>query len=340
MSEEIMAKITLGIDFGCFNLTIVAKDGFVIKQPNVLAIKKTKDGNSLVAIGEKAQELLGKTTDDTFVVYPVCGGEIVDLDYAKMMLRESLSKQGIKAGVFTKLKVITLVPSGIDEKEKEKYVELFKGVGAKEIICLPKIFATALGENINIGANSAKLIVDIGGGNVECSVINLNTLVCSSSLGIGGRTIDLTIIDYIKQKYGVIIGENTALMLKEQIFSLYESDTAKMDVNGVNYQDNTPVQITVTAHDIYDATHVFFDEVIRVIRATISSLSPEISSDVVRNGIYISGGLAKIPGLDKYFKKRLKVNVFVSYETENVTIKGLSTLLTYKDILDNILANL
>ena len=335
-----MAKITLGVDFGCFNLTIVTNGGLVAKMPNVLAIKKTKDGNSLVAIGDKAQELLGKTTDNTYVFYLVGGGEIVDLGYAKMMLGEVLSSQGIKAGVFTKLKVITLVPSGIDEKEKEKYVELFKGVGAKEVICVPKIFATALGENINIGANSAKLIVDIGGGNVECGVINLNSLVCSSSLGIGGRTIDLTIIDYIKQKYGVIIGENTSLMLKEQIFSLYESDTAKMDVNGVRCDDNTPVQITVTAHDIYEATHVFFDEVIRVIRTTISSLSPEISSDVVRNGIYISGGLAKVPGIDKYFKKRLKVNVFVSFETENVAIKGLNVLLAHQDILDNILTNL
>ena len=335
-----MAETVLGIDFGCSNITIQNKNGLLLKQPNVMAVKKIGEDVEFITAGERAKTMLGKATDNVYVFYPVNAGEIVSVNYAILELKKIFKSLGLKFGFFSRLKVIAPIPSGISFEEQTKYTKLFKGVGAREVICIPKLFLTALGENINIGANSAKLIVDIGGGNVECGVINLNTLICSSSLGIGGRTLDLTIIDYIKQKYQIIIGENTAQTLKEQIFSLYASDTAKMDVNGVSSLDNSPVTITVFAKDIFEATHSFYDEIIKIIRTTISSLSPEISSDVVRNGIYVCGGLSKVPGLDKYFKQKLGINVFISYESENSNIKGMSTLLLHSDILDNILKNL
>lgn len=335
-----MSKITLGIDFGCSNVTVVSKEGLLAKQPNIMAIKKSNNENSVLAIGEKAQSILGKTTEGEYVFYLVNSGEITNTEYAKIELSQILKELKIKSGAFSKIKVIAPIPAGINDKEKNKYNELFKSCGISEVICIPKIFVTALGENINIGANSAKLVVDIGGGNIECGVINLNSLVCCSSLGLGGRTVDLTIVDYIKQKYGAIIGENTALMLKEQIFSLYQTDTAKMEVSGVSSLDNNPVQIIVSSQDIYEATHTFFDEIVRLIKTTINSLPPEISGDVVRNGIYVSGGMAKIPGLGKYLKQQLNINVTVPYESENSTIKGLNVLLVHNDILENILENL
>lgn len=335
-----MAEVTLGIDFGCSNITIQNENGLLLKQPNIMAIKKIENEVEFISAGQRAKTMLGKATDNVYVFYPVSAGEIVSVDYAILELKKIFSELGLKFGFFSRLKVITPIPSGIDEHEQKKYIDLFKGVGAKQVVCIPKIFLTALGENINIGANNAKLIVDIGGGNVECGVINLNSLICSSSLGIGGRTVDLTIIDYIKEKYQVMIGENTAQTLKEQIFSLYSTDTAKMEVKGVSSVDNTPANVVISAKDIFDATKVFYDEIIKVIRTTINSLSPEISSDVVRNGIYVCGGLSKIPGLDKYFKQQLGINVFVSNESENASIKGMSVLLSHSDILDNILNNL
>ena len=335
-----MSKITLGIDFGCFNVTVVSKDGLLVKQPNVMAIKKSNNENILLALGEKAQSLLGKTTDGEYVFYLVNSGEITNTEYAKVELSQILKSLKIKSGAFSKIRVIAPIPAGINDEEKKKYVELFKSCGISEVVCLPKIFVTALGENINLGANNAKLVVDLGGGNIECGVINLNSLVCCSSLGLGGRTVDLTIVDYIKQKYGVLIGENTALMLKEQIFSLYATDTAKMEVSGVSATDNNPMQVVVTSQDIYEATHFFFEEIVRLIKTTINSLPPEISGDVVRNGIYVSGGMAKIPGLYKFLKQQLGINITVPYEAENSTIKGLNTLLLHSDILENILENL
>lgn len=338
-----MAEIVLGIEFGSSNVTISKKDeGLILKTPNVIAVKKDYNDNFIVEeIGEQAKNLIGKTDDRIAVFSPVSNGEIVSEKYASIMLKTLLDRLNIKRGIFSKLKIIITVPAGISQEQKKKYIDLCYNVGAKEVICIPKAFCTALGEKINIGANNAKLIVDIGGGTIDCAVINLNTIICGSTLEIGGKTMDATIIDYVKHNYNAVIGEKTAQQIKEQIGSLYPNDSAQMSVNGVSLVDNTPTTLTITAKDIYDATHMFFDEVIRVIRATINSLEPEVSSDVVRNGIYVCGGYAKTVGLDKYIKQQLGgISVFISYDCENSINKGINKLLTHEDMLEKIIANL
>ena len=337
-----MAEIVLGLDFGSSYVSIIKKDvGLILKEPNVIAVKKDSNNSFVIEeIGEKAKTMLGKT-DNRFAVFcPVNNGEIVSEKYASLVLSHFLTKLNIKRSLFTRLKFVVTIPVGISEEEKQKYINLCYSVGAKQVVCIPKIYASALGENINIGANNAKLVVDIGGGTVECAVINLNSIISGSTLCIGGKTMDATIVDYVKHKYNTLIGENTAENLKQQIGSLYPNDLATMDVSGVNLSDNTPVLISVSAKDIFEATHLFFDEIIKVVRTTINSLSPEISSDVVRNGIYVCGGYAKTVGLDKYIKNMLGVNVFVSFDCENSLTKGLTKLLAHDDLLENILTKL
>ena len=338
-----MAEIVLGIEFGSSNVTISKKDeGLILKTPNVIAVKKDYSDNFVVEeIGEKAKNLIGKTDDRIAVFSPVCNGEIVSEKYATIMLKTLLDNLNIKRGIFSKLKIIITVPVGITQEQKKKYIDLCCNVGAKEVICIPKVFCSALGEKINIGANNAKLIVDVGGGTVDCAVINLNTIISGSTLEIGGKTMDSTIIDYIKQNFNTVIGEKTAQQIKEQIGSLYPNDNAHMVVNGVRLADNTPNTLTVTAKEVYEATHMFFDEVVKIIRATINSLEPEISADVVRNGIYVCGGYAKTVGLDKYIKNQLGgISVFISYDCESSICKGINKLLSHEDMLENILINL
>lgn len=338
-----MAEIVLGIDFGSSYISISKKgDGLILKTPNMVAVKKDMNNNFVVEeIGEQAKNLIGKTDDRISVFCPVNNGEIVSEKYASIILKSLLNKLNIKKGVFKRLKFIVTVPVGISDDEKQKYIDLCYNVGAKEVICIPKIFCTALGEKINIGANNAKLVVDIGGGTVDCAVINLNSIISGSTLSIGGKTMDATIIDFVKHKYQTIIGEKTAQQIKEQIGSLYPNDKAKMDVSGVSVLDNTPNNISITARDVFEATHMFYDEVIKIVRTTINSLEPEISSDVVRNGIYVCGGYAKTVGLDKYFKQFLGgINVFISYDCEDAVNKGINKLLINEDLLQNIISNL
>lgn len=336
-----MAQITLGIDFGSSFCTIVKKEeGIVLKEPNMIAVKK--DGNSFlcVAVGSEAKNMIGKTDSRIAIFSPVNNGLIVSETYAAMALKQFLNKIDVKKNIFTSLKIIISIPVGISEQEKEKYYTLCSSVGAKEIIMLPKIFASALGENINISSNNAKMVVDIGGGTVESAVLNLNTIIAGSSLCVGGRTMDLTIIDYIKNKYNTVIGESTASELKEQIGSLYPNDNAERVVCGVDAENNTPSKVKITARDIYDATHLFYDEVARVIDLTIKSLSPEISADVVRNGIFVMGGYSRTVGLKQYLRQMLDVDIKISYDVEDSQAKGLNKLLSRSDVLENIISNL
>ena len=336
-----MAESTLGIDFGSSYISIIKKgEGLVLKEDNLVAVKKTGDSYKSEEIGKKAKKMLGKTNDSIVVFSPCCSGEIISIPHASFVLKESLNKLSIKRNLFNKLKIIIAIPMGITKEEKLKYVEVCKSVGASEVYCIPKIFCTALGENINITANNARLIVDIGGGTVECAVINLGTIISGSTLCIGGRTMDTAIVDFVKQKYNTEIGLNTAQMLKEEIGSFYSNDNASMEINGVSLNNNVPVNITVTAKDIYNAVHLFLDEIVRIVQITINTLPPEISSDVVRNGVILSGGCSKMVGINKYLRQKLGLNVIISDNSENAVSSGLNVLVNNNDLFNKILINL
>ncbi len=336
-----MAESTLGIDFGSSYISIIKKgEGLVLKEDNLVAVKKVGDSYKSEEIGNKAKSMLGKTDERILVFSPCCSGEIISIPHATYVLKEFLSKLSVKRNFFHKLKVIIAIPMGITKEEKLKYVEVCKNVGASEVVCIPKIFCTALGENLNITANNARLVIDMGGGTVECAVINLGTIISGSTLCIGGRTMDTAIVDFVKQKYNAEIGLNSAQMLKEEIGSLYPNDSASMEINGVSITDNIPVNITVTAKDIYNAIHLFLDEIVRIIQTTINTLPPEISSDVVRNGVVLSGGCSKIVGINKYLRQKLGLNVIISDNSDNAVSLGLNTLINNNDLLNKILINL
>lgn len=336
-----MTETILGLDFGSSYVSIAKKgEGLVLKEANLIAVKKVQDGFINEKVGNQAKELLGKTDENTIVFSPVGFGEIISLNHASYVLKTFFKKLNIKTKLFNKIKIIALVPLGLNDEEKQKYIDACISAGANDVILVPQIMCSALGENINVGANNAHLVVDIGGGTIDCAVINLNSIICGSTLFVGGRSLDSSIIEYIKQQYGVLIGLKSAQMLKEEIGSLYPNDVAKMDVNCVNLQDNTPNVITVTAKDIFNATYMYLDEVVRIIEATINSLSPEISSDVVRNGIVVCGGYSKIPGLEKYLRQKLNVKVIISNESNNSAVNGLVKLINTPQLLDNILSNL
>ncbi len=336
-----MAQTNLGMEFGSSYVSIVKQgEGLVLKQSNLIAVKKENNNYYNYCVGEKAKNLLGKTDDRIVVFSPVNGGEIISLPHAVYELKEYLNQLHIKRNLFNKLKIILAVSTALSKDEKQKYIELCESVGAKEVILIPKIICSAVGENINIGANNARLVVDIGGGTVECAVINLNTIIQGSTLALGGRNLDTTIVDYVKQKYNAVIGIKSAQLLKEQIGSLYPNDSAEMEVNAVDVSTNTPLFIKVTAKDIFEATYLFLDEVIKIIKTTINTLSPEISSDVVRNGITICGGYSKMVGLEKYLRQKLGLNVLISDNSESATVNGLSKIVNQHELLEKILLNL
>ncbi len=336
-----MKQTVIGIDFGNSNVKIVKKDeGIILNQPNLLGLKKNNENYACRYIGDSAKNMLGKTDDSVIIFSPINAGEIVNLDYAIIELKYFFKKLKIKTNFLNRLKIVMSIPTAINDEQKEKYYAMCKALKAKEIALVPQIMCCAIGEKINISANNARLYVNIGGGTVDCAVINLNTIIKGSTLSLGDRNLDSTIVDFIQQKYKASIGLNTAELLKEQIGSLYPNDSAQMEVNAVDINSNRPLLLSVSASDIYEATYMFLDEVVKIIKTTINTLSPEVSSDVVRNGVIVCGGYSKMIGIEKYLRQKLGINVYISDDSNNSTISGLYTLINQDDLLQNILLNL
>lgn len=336
-----MAEITLAIDFGSSNVWIFQKDvGLVLKEPCLIAATQSDNGYIIKALGEDAKNMQGKTDSRTIIFSPISEGVIKSPDYALELMKHLLKKSVGTIRMFTKLKIVVCVPTGITEEEKQKYISLCSSLGAKEVIAIPKIICSAYGLGINISANNAHLVVDIGGGTIDVGVINLNSLIEGATLGLGGRGMDTAIVETIKDKYGLEIGALTAQKLKEDIGSLFANDNANMEATGVNITTKSPASVVVHATDVQSAIIPFFDEVVRVIETTINQLEPEISSDVARNGIYLAGGISKISGIEKYLRNILKISVFANENGENACIYGAGKLISNQELFDKILYEL
>lgn len=330
----------LGLDFGSSYVNLVKQnEGLILKQANLVSVKRAEDGYVLKCVGNESYKLLGKNYDNVMTFSPVGFGEIVSPEYATILLKQLFESVQIKPSLFNPIKLVLLIPVGLTDDEKQKYIDLCNSVKIKDIILIPSVISGAIGENINISANSAKMIVDIGGGTIDCAVINLNHIVCGSTLALGGRTLDSSIVEYIQKKYGATIGLKTAQHLKESIGSLYESDTSTEEVSCINNGTNLVDTVVISAHDIYEATSFFLDELVRVIEATISTLPSDLAGDVTRNGITITGGYSKMVGLEKYLRTRLKINVLISDESSEATLNGLIKLVNNSTLLDQVAQN-
>lgn len=337
-----MAEQTFAIDIGSSNICIYQKDvGLVLKEPCLVAVTKTQEGYATKALGEDAKNLQGKTDSRTSIFSPICEGEIKSDEYAFLLVKHLLKKVYKKKSLFFKdLKLVICVPTGISNFAKEKYVSLGYDLGAKEVVAIPKVICTAIGLGINISANNAHMVVDIGGGTIDVGVINLNSIIEGSTLGLGGRGMDTAIMEVLKNRYGIEIGSLTAQKLKEEIGSLFINDHASLEVSGVNVATKTPASVVCSASDIQYAITPFMTEIIRVVETTINQLEPEISADVARNGIYLAGGLSKISGIEKYFRNHLNILVYTVDNSEDACIVGAGKLISDQEFLDKVIYEL
>ncbi len=333
-------QTVFGLDFGSTYVNIVKQDeGLILREANLVSVKRAEDGYVLKCVGNESFKLLGKNFDNVMTFSPVGSGEIISPEYATILLKQLFESVQIKPSLFNHIKLVLLTPVGLNDNEKQKYIDLCNSVKIKDIILIPNVIASAIGENMNIGANSAKMIVDIGGGTIDSAVINLNHIICGSTLALGGRTLDSCIVEYIQRKYGVTIGLKTAQHLKEHIGSLYEGDSSSEEVSCINNSTKLVDTVVISAHDIFDATSFFLDEIVRIIETTISTLPSDIAVDVRRNGITITGGYSKMVGLEKYLRTRLKINILISDESSEAAQSGLIKLVNNATLLDQVALN-
>lgn len=336
-----MAEILLAVDLGGSNTSIYRKDcGLVLKEPTLIGAMMTDGGYEVKAMGKEAKDIQGKTDDRTIVFSPISEGVVKSIDYATILLKHFLDKVTPKKNIFTKIKCLVPYPTGLTQEEKKDLKTVFLNVGVNDVIFVPRLLCSCYGGGVNIFANSANMVIDIGGVSTDIGVVNLGTLIDGATLCVGGKAIDAQIVRTVSNKYGVEIGLSSAQKLKEEIGSLYSNDTANMEVMGVDVRTKSPASVVVYATDVQMSVMPLLTELCRIVDTTLNILPPEISADVAKNGILITGGLSEIVGLERYLRTTLNLPIVIAEDASNACILGAGKLLANLNALKKVLNEL
>lgn len=328
----------IGIDLGTANTLVHLKGkGIIIREPSVVAIDKYT--NQVVAVGTEAKEMLGRTPENLRAIRPLKDGVIADFTATKMMLKHLVDK-ACQRYVIARPRVVVCVPSGVTEVEERAVEESTMDAGAREVYLMEEPMAAAIGAGLRIGEPSGTMIVDIGGGTSEISVISLGGVVTSNSLRIAGDELNEAIINYIRKEFNTVIGETTAEEIKMAIGSAYPSmTTEEMDVKGRDLQTGLPKTITVNSNQIEDAMREVISQIVEGIKITLEKTPPELAADIMINGIMISGGGALIKNIDRLIALETGIPVNIAETPLDCVVKGAGKVLEDLDNLKSVLLN-
>ncbi len=305
----------MAIDLGTANTLISVKNrGIVINEPSVVAVKKyLNSSNKIVSIGKKAKEMIGKNPDNIEIIRPIKDGVISDFEITKEMIKYFIYKTHYRT-YFVSPRIIISIPYGLTALEKTSVIEASKEAGAREVYLMEELIAAAIGADIDISRAEGHLIVDIGGGTTEIGVISLGGLVASKSIRIAGDRLDSAIADFIKEKFNIEISTNIAESIKIAISNaLFEYEKKSIKVTGKSIFNQTPSTITITSQDIYQAITPVLQDIIDAIKRVIEHSPLDIASDIIDNGILLTGGGALIKNLDRLISQRLKLKANITY---------------------------
>jgi len=320
----------IGIDLGTANtLVYVRGKGIVIREPSVVAVNTRTDKCRYV--GKEAKEIIGRTPGSIVALRPLKDGVIADFDIATTMLQEFIRK-ALKGTLLTKANVIICIPSGVTAVERRAVREACKKAGANNVLIIEEPMAAAIGAGLPTNKPSGSMIVDIGGGTSEVAVIALGGIVASRSVRCAGDEFDNSIINYIKKKYNLLIGERSAENIKLQIGSAFPSEKEEtMEIKGRNLVNGLPENIVITSAEIRDALVEPLSRVIDGIKSTLEETPPELSSDIIDHGITLSGGGALLRGLDKLINRETGMPVFIAEYPLDCVAEGTGKILEHID---------
>lgn len=334
---KFMAK-DIGIDLGTSTTLVYVKGtGVVLKEPTVVAINDIT--GEVLAVGATAKEMLGRTPDNIVAVKPLKGGVIANFYGTRMMLEEFISK-AVKKSMFSKPRVVICVPSGITDVEAMAVEQVANDAGAKEVYIMEEAMAAAIGAGIKVDSPEGSMIVDIGGGTTEVAVISLGGIVASNAIRIAGDNLDRDIIEYIKEKYNVIIGDNIAEEIKNTIGAAFSSMTEeKMQVKGRNLSTGLPDTVTVTTSDIQKAMSRVLEEIVKTINLTLEKTPPELAADIMERGIIVCGGGAYIKNIDRYISDSVGIPVLIANNPLECVVRGAGSSLSNIEVLKKAIKN-
>lgn len=322
----------VAIDLGTANTLIYVKGkGIVIREPSVVAIDRYT--GKIVAVGNEANQMIGRTPDNIIAIRPMKDGVIADFDITQAMIKHFIRKSNV-VGIM-KPRVVVCIPSGITEVERRAVEEAVMQAGAKEVALIEEPMAAAIGAGLPVRRATGSMIMDIGGGTTEVAVISMGGIVSSRSIRVAGDALDTAIINYLKKNIGINVGDKMAEEIKFEIGSAYEDDGEELfDVRGRDVRTGLPKTVQVKESQIREAMRENIEEMLEAVKLTLEHTPPELAADVMERGITLTGGGALIRGLDKLLTSVTKIPAYVAeYPLDCVAVGTGKALDNIKELL-------
>jgi rod shape-determining protein MreB len=332
----------IGIDLGTANTLVCTSDGgIILREPSVVAV--SRDSGDVLAVGEEARAMIGRTPSHIIATRPLRDGVIADFRHAEMMLRYFLDKANGK-GTFkplSKPRIAVGIPSGITEVERRAVREAAENAGAGAVFLLEEPMAAAIGAGLAVADPIGSMIVDIGGGTTEVAVTSLSGIVISESVRVAGDELNDSIINYMKKVYNLAIGETTAEMVKIKLGSAFKTDDAsdedQLEVRGLNLLNGLPRTVLISRPEVREAMSEPLSQIIDSVKRTLERVPPELASDIYDRGIVLAGGGALLQGLDEMITHETEVPVHIADDPLSCVVLGTGRVLvdkTLKRVLD------
>ncbi|MFD1675798.1 rod shape-determining protein [Alicyclobacillus fodiniaquatilis] len=321
-----MLSRDIGVDLGTANVLVHVKgQGIVLDEPSVVAIDQVT--KQVVAVGEEARRMLGRTPGNIVAIRPLREGVIADFDVTEIMLRHFLNKT-IGKRTFSRPRLMICVPAGITSVEQKAVREAAEACGVKQVDLIEEPKAAAIGAGLNIFEPSGSMVVDIGGGTTDVAVLSLGDVVTSASLRIAGDKLDEAIVKYIRRAYNLMVGERTAEELKKELATVFPGGrTNSMDVRGRDMVSGLPKTVTVQAEEMRSALQEPIRSIIQATKSVLEQTSPELAADIFDKGVMLTGGGALVDGLDKLMQEELQIPVHIAENPMQCVVIGTGKVL-------------
>ncbi len=327
----------LAIDLGTANTLVYVKGkGIVLSEPSVVAVRldrRTK--NKVLAVGAEAKKMLGRTPGNIVAIRPMCDGVIADFEVTEAMLKHFIRKVHNNRRALVRPRIVIAVPSGITQVEKRAVKESAELAGAREVFLIEEPMAAAIGAGLPITEPICNMIVDIGGGTTEVAVISLAGIVYSNSIRVAGDKMDASISQYIKKKYNLLIGERTSEMIKVTIGNAYPDleNLETIEVKGRDLLSGIPKILTIDSEEICTAISEQIDAIVETVKIALEQTPPELSADIVDNGIVLTGGGALLKNLDKLLREQTGLPIIIADDPLSTVALGCGKSLNSIEIL-------
>lgn len=328
----------IGIDLGTANTLIYVRDkGVVLREPSVVAVQAGT--NHVLAVGNEAKRMLGRTPGNIVAIRPLKDGVIADFEITEAMLRKFIEKVHNRRHIVSP-RVVVAVPSGITEVERRAVKDSATHAGARDVALIEEPMASAIGVGLPVQEPAGNMIIDMGGGTTEVAIISLAGIVFSRSVRVAGDELDEALVQYMKRVYNLMIGERTAEEIKIKIGSAYPlEEETRMEVKGRDLVAGLPKTLTITSQEVREAIQEPINTIVETVRYTLERCPPELSADLVDRGIVLAGGGALLRGLDKLLAEETGLPVHVADDPLSAVVMGtgivLSELNFWRMVRDN-----